>query len=366
MATFRGLQRVSVLTALAGMLLGTGLGDVQASHLGSYCGGWGESAPGRGIDLNLTCRDLYGSSAFATAVKPDAHGWVCRVPGQADKGIDLQRACRRWNGDHAIATLIGIGPSDWRCLLPADLNKMIVPVLLFPSGKVNSSNVSFVSAARQRVTTLLSSVRHFYQDKTFVYMIGTHAYILPTATSAGDWQALAAAPDATSGDWRQSGYHKRVLEEMDKGGWLKLDARSTMIAGAFMSLGPPTIPTPQGKRPLSWFFPSEAWAMGRSGPPLPPPKPLVFSLPPSVSDAACNPATTVNPPEYERAFFHVGNRLGVIFGLPRTDQYPTYPNGPLLRPPGWEKSIMYTGDGTRSLLFPFEASELYNNWRHIQ
>jgi hypothetical protein len=356
---------------LIGIGLLVGLGDLQAqtAEPGKYCGGfWQNTLNSRQLILLQTCRELYGSQANAVVVRQDAYGWVCRVPGQPDKGINMQQACHRAFGGDSIATLLGIGPGDWRCLVPADVKWHTVPVLLFPAEKIEPNNVAYVTAALRRVEALTQGVRRFYADKTNGYFLGTNAFVLPTATTAKSWKDLSVA----TADWLQSEYHKQVLKELDAGGWDRLAKKTTFRVGAFVSLGPPRIPLPQSGRVmptllsfLSPLTPSSVWAVGRSGPIAPKNLPATFSLPTSVSEAACSP-TVANSAEYERAFYLVGNRLGRVLGLPRTDQYPTWPQSLLIRPQDWQKSIMFNGDGTNSRLFPFEASVLYNNWQDLQ
>ena len=92
----------------------------------------------------------------------------------------------------------------------------------------------------------------------------------------------------------------------------------------------------------------------------------VFSLPLSAADASCAAAgpNVANTPAYETAFFQVGNRLGTSLGLPRTDQYAF--GGLLLRPDNIQQSIMFSGNGTKSVLFPFEAAALYTTWGSLR
>lgn len=361
-----------VLVAIVSALLAKTPLESEASH-GNYCGGEGVSNPGQPIDLPEWCRHKHGSSATAVAVRQDAYGWVCRAPNKADVGLNVHDACHRKYGDQSLATLVGIGPGDWRCLRPTQVPRQLIPVLLLPAQKVKASEASFVFQALRRIENLVNGARHFYRTFSYVYIGASNAFVLPTATSPSEWRALA--PTAEGAGWSQGAYHVRVLQELDKNGWDKFKPTSLARIGAFVALGTPTpglqdqlpVTIPRIK-PLSFLSPASAWAVGRSGPPAPDPYklPVVFSLPLSASDAACSAGgpNVSNLPAYETAFFQTGNRLGVSLGLPRTDQYPF--GGLLLQPANYQQSIMFTGNGTRSVLFPFEAATLYSIWGSLQ
>lgn len=359
-----------VLVAIVSALLATTPLESEASH-GNYCGGEGIANAGQPIDLPEWCRHKYGSNATAVVVRQDAYGWVCRAPGKADVGINVHDACHRTYGDQSLATLVGIGPGDWRCLRPALVKRFLIPVLLLPATKVKASEASFVFQALRRIENLVNGARHFYKTFSYVYIGASNAFVLPTATSASEWRALA--PTAEGAGWSQGAYHMRVLQELDKNGWDKFKPTSLARIGAFVALGtpgtldhiPPTGPPTGPIKPLSFLSPASAWALGRSGPLASDPYslPVVFSLPLSASDAACTAGgpNVSNSQAYETAFFQTGNRLGVSLGLPRTDQYP-FSGVLLLRPDNYQQSIMFTGYGTKSVLFPFEAATLYNIW----
>lgn len=368
---------VAVIASLLALtvLLGIGQADVWAAVPG-YCGGYSVTPPGptaRGLGLSQACRDLYGPQAAPALVRQDALGWVCKVSGQPDKAINvngMNTACVRQHGTGAMATLIGIGPADWRCLVPQLVKRVVVPVLLFPRNKVKAAEVAHVSAALQRINLLMAGVKYFYQDRTWVYMQPSHPYVLLTETSASEWRGMEGG--AWTSEWLQSNYHRRIISELDHY-WNNLikDAAGLRI-GAFVGLGwTPDIPEPQPKRPLSELLFPSAWALGRSGPPAGPisSKGEVFSLPPSVTDASCSPSETAYNAGYERAFYLVGNRLGTIFKLPRTDQYPFQlpflqgvPTSVL------KQSIMWEGNGTKSLLFHFEIMQVIewvvDHWKY--
>lgn len=316
----------------------------QASSIqpGSYCGGESQHMPGRSLDLNAECKTLYGLSASAAAVRQDAYGWVCRMPGQADKGLNMQAACQRRHGSTAIATLVGIGIYDWRCLHPTDVSGHVVPVLLFPVEKLKMNEVSFVTGALGRLNALMAGIRRFYRERTGTAVRGTNAFVLPTGTSARDWQSLAVCTDQNACQSRGNpvpfdryGFHKRVKQELANGRWNVLVANSSVRIGGFATLGssPPDPPT--------WL------GAAAEGP--------YFSQPPSNSYAPCS-ASTNNPAAYENAFYGAGHEFGHTMGLPHTDQYPFSERMP--RPPNWQQSIMYTGNGTHSAFFPFEATRL--------
>jgi hypothetical protein len=335
--------------------------QASASH-GNYCGGGGFWHPGQPIDFTEWCRYKHGSNATAVVVRQDAYGWACRVPGKADIGIDAQNACQRKYGDSTLATLVGVGTGDWRCLRPSQIPRHVVPVLLLAASKVRAEESAFVFQALRRIESLVTGVTHFYLTYTHVYIAATNAFILPTATTAGEWRTLA--PTAEGSGWGQSPYHLRVLHELDRGGWDKFKPTSLVRIAAFVAPGTPDPPRTSPIRPLSLLFPSSAWAMGRSGPVAPDPYalPVVFSMPLAASDAACTSAgpNTSNSLAYEAAFFQTGNRFGVSLGLPRADQYPF--GALLLKPTNLQQSIMLTGNGTKSVLFPFEAATLYGIW----
>lgn len=370
-----GLEIVVPLVALT-VLLGIGQADVWAAVPG-YCGGYSGTPTGtlgRGLALGQACRDLYGPQAAPALVRQDALGWVCKVQGQPDKAINvdgMHSACLRQHGSGVQATLIGIGPTDWRCLPSSDVRRAVVPVLLFPRNKVKAAEVPHVSAALQRISLLMAGVKYFYQDRTWVYMRPMNPFVLLTQTSASEWRGMEGG--AWTSEWLQSDYHRRIISELDQSGWNNLihDAHAGLRIGAFVGLGwTPDIPEPQPKRPLSELLFPSAWAMGRSGVPLPiSSKGEVFSLPPSVTDASCSPSETAYNAGYERAFYLVGNRLGTIFKLPRTDQYPfQLPFVQGVPTSVLKQSIMWEGNGTKSLLFHFEIMQFIewavDHWKY--
>jgi len=329
------------------------LTQAPSAVAGNFCGGEPPIQVGLGLNLNAECKTLYGPTASATYIRPDAYGWVCRVPKQRDKGLDMQLACRRSYGSTAIATLVGIGTYDWRCLRPADVSGKVVPVLLLPVEKLNLAEVPFVTTALQRLATLTGGIRSFYQEKTSALVRGTNAFVLLTSTSANDWQNLALATDHASGGFPldRYGYHKRIKQELANGRWNVLAANSSVKIGGFATLGsaPPQAPTTLG-----------AAGDGNGS---------YFSAAPSNSYAGCSPALP-NSSLYENAFYGAGHEFGHTMGLPHTDNPDdpgnpndyTYhhedPNSNLLRPDNWEHSIMYRGQGTASELFPHEAARL--------
>jgi hypothetical protein len=346
MRTHWWFRFIVILLLLEGVSLGITQREAQA--VDNYCGEEPQDAGGLGLDLNEACKASFGLSASAATMKPDPYGWVCKVSGQPDKGLDVQAACRRTYGNSAIATLVGIGIYDWRCLRPADVSGHVIPVLLFPVEKVKASEAPWVTSALKRLEALMGGARRFYRERTSAAVRGTSAFVLPTGTTAKDWQNLAIATDHASGGFPldRFGLHHRVKQELTNGGWSLLVGASSVKVAGFVTLGAgyPEPPTSYGA------------ASDPGGP--------YFSLPPSASVAPCSPSTTGNYPEYENAFFTVGNRFGAALGLPRTDQYPF--NDLLLRPVDWQQSIMYSGNGTKSFLFPFEFARLLpilTNWR---
>jgi hypothetical protein len=375
MKTSGRVRWILILFVLIGMSSATSKHDAQASN-GSYCGGESQDNVGLSLNLNLTCQDLYGGQAKAVSTKPDAFGWVCRVPGQPDKGIDMQRACGRWYYGYPMAALVGIGANDWRCVLAVNtpygtgVSGHVVPILLVPGDKVNVNEAPSVTAALRRIETLMSGVRHFYRERTSAAVRGTNAFVLPASTSAKDWQTLAIT--------NRDGYHQRVLQELANGPAKANLANSSVRGGGFVYLGsspPDWVPIVPSRRssvlfntPLTLrFFEKlfslpEALAMSTTAN-LPFGAPAVFSVLPYASYAGCSP-TTSNSAAFESAFFDVGNGFGTAIGLPRSDQYPF--NDLLLRPPNVQDSIMYNGKGTNSVLFPFEVAALLpflTNWR---
>jgi hypothetical protein len=324
---------------------------VPSALPGQYCGGEPQDARGLPLDLNAECRHVYPSSTGAAAIRQDAYGWVCKVPKQPDKSPNMQAACQRIYGTNAIATLVGIGVNDWRCLRPADVSGHAVPVLLFPVEKLNMSEAPFVTAALGRLNNLMGGIRRFYRERTFAALgaptavRGTNAFVLPTSTSAKDWQNLAICTDQNICSSRGNpvpfdryGFHNRVLQELANGGWSGLVQKSSVRVGGFVTLG-------------SSFPEPPTWLGAASGG-------AYFSQPPSNSYAECG-ASANNPPAYENAFYAAGHEFGHTMGLPHTDQY-----GVQL-PANWQQSIMYTGKGTQSLFFPFEVDRLrpfLTNW----
>ena len=360
MKTDRWFRAITVILTALGLLLGSSRRDAQAvpptawrplttpsATVGPYCGGESWDARGLSLDLNAECRVLYGSSASAAAVRQDAYGWACKVPKQPDKGLDMQAACRRTYGNNAIATLFGIGVNDWRCLRPADVTGHVVPVLLFPVEKLNIAEAPFVTAATGRLNTLMGGIRRFYRERTSLPVRGTNAFVLLTGTTAKGWQDLAACTDQNACSSRGNpapfdryGFHKRVKSELANGRWNVLVGNSSVRVGGFVTLG-------------SSYPESPTWLGAASEGPY-------FSQPPLNSYAACG-ATTTNPPHYENAFYGAGHEFGHTMGLPHTDQY----DGVQL-PANWQQPIMYQGNGTQSLFFPFEVERLrlfLTNWQ---
>lgn len=332
---------ILVVLLMFGLLLfGESKHNAQASN-GKYCGGESQNNVGLGLNLNLTCQDLYGGQAKAVSTKPDACGWVCRVQGQPDKGLDMQRACHRTYGNNAIATLVGIGVNDWRCLRPAEVNGHVVPVLLFPVEKLNIAEAPFVTAAMGRLNTLMGGIRRFYREWTSLPTRGTNAFVLLTGTTAKGWQDLAVCTDQNAcssrgnpAPFNRYGFHNRVKSELANGRWNVLVGNSSVRVGGFVTLG-------------SSYPESPTWLGAASEGPY-------FSQPPLNSYAACG-ATT-----YENAFYGAGHEFGHTMGLPHTDQYRVQ------LPANWQQSIMYQGNGTQSLFFPFEVERLRSfltNWQ---
>jgi hypothetical protein len=329
---------------------------VPSALLGQYCGGEPQDARGLSLDLNAECRRLYPSSTGAAAIRQDAYGWVCKIPKQPDKGLNMQAACQRTYGTNSIATLVGIGANDWRCLRPADVSGHVVPVLLFPVEKLNISEAPFVTAALGRLNNLMGGIRRFYRERTFAALgaptavRGTNAFVLPTSTTAKGWQDLAVCTDQNACSSRGNpapfdryGFHNRVNSELANGRWNVLVGNSSVRIGGFVTLG-------------SSFAETPTWLGAAAGG-------AYFSQPPSNSYAQCG-ATANNPPAYENAFYAAGHEFGHTMGLPHTDEYPY--NNLLLRPSNYSQSIMYTGNGTQSALFPFEAYRLLqflNTWQ---
>lgn len=364
MKTNRWFYAIAVSLMGLGMLLGVSRRDARAlppltwkpvtvpsALAGQYCGGEPQDVRGLSLDLNAECRHVYPTSTGAAAIRQDAYGWVCKVPKQQDKGLNMQAACQRIYGTNAIATLVGIGVNDWRCLRPADVSGHVVPVLLFPVERLNVNEAPFVTAALGRLNNLMGGIRRFYRERTFAALgastvvRGTNAFVLPTSTSSKDWQNLAIATDHASGGFPldRYGFHNRVLQELANGRWKGLVQSSSVRIGGFVTLG-------------SSFAETPTWLGAAAGG-------AYFSQPPSNSYAQCG-ATANNPPAYENAFYAAGHEFGHTMGLPHTDEYPY--NNLLLRPSNYSQSIMYTGNGTQSALFPFEAYRLLqflNTWQ---
>jgi len=354
----RSISSIQVLLLAALSLLAAGGAEAlppqewsptQAPSLqpGTYCGGEPMHTRGLTIDLNAECKASLGPNASAVAVGRDAYGWVCRAPGQPDQGLDLQAACQRLHGPEAIVTLVGIGLNDWRCLRPSDVSGHVVPILLVPVEKLSAAEIPFVQAALRRVETLLGGVRHFYRERTSAAVPGTNAFVLLTSTSASDWQNLALATDHPSGGFPldRYGYQNRIKQELDSGRWNVLLERSTVRIGGFVTLGSSPGQTP-------------TWLGAASDP-----EGHYFSAPPVNSYAGCSPRQ-LNPPRYENAFYASAHEFGHLMGLPHTEEYPF--DNHLLKPADYQNSIMQLGNGTQSLLFPFEACralDFLTNWR---
>jgi hypothetical protein len=245
-----------------------------------------------------------------------------------------------------IATLVGIGAGDWRCLRPDAIAGHLVPVLLVPVERLSAAEVPFVQSALRRVETLTGGIRRFYRERTSAAVPGTNAFLLLTRTSAADWQNLALATDHPSGGFPldRYGYQNRIKSELDAGHWNVLLENSSVRVGAFVTLG--SLPS---QAPTSLGAASD-------------PENHYFSAPPSNSYVSCNPSV-LNPGDYENAFYASGHEFGHLLGLRHTDEYPF--DGHLLKPANFQQSIMFQGDGTRSLLFPFEvcpALDFLSRW----
>jgi hypothetical protein len=220
------------VAVFAFVLLATVPPDAQASH-GNYCGGEGLWNPGQPVSLTEWCQQKYGSTATAVVVRQDAYGSVCRIPGKPDAEIDVQNACR----DESLAALVGVGPNDWRCLRPQQLSRNTIPLLLLPASHVKATETAYVFQALRRIEYLMSGVRHFYRTHAYVGIIGTNAFVLPTATSASEWRSLAPTGDGAG--WLQSAYQGRVLQEYQRGGWAKFKVENLVRIAAFVALGTP-------------------------------------------------------------------------------------------------------------------------------
>jgi hypothetical protein len=306
---------------------------------GKYCDAENTIPCGSSLNLHRYCRATYGNSAFAVGVRPDAYGWVCRVPGK-DQGIDMHRACRQSYGNQAVAALVGIRLFDWRCIRPSDVNGKVVPVLLFPVEKMNIGAAPFVTESLSRLEKLMGGIRRFYRNKSGKQVKGTTAFVMLTRTPASDWQNLAVATDHPSGGFPldRYGFFNRVREELTGQRWSLLMENSSVRIGGFVSLGasPAAPPTYLG-----------AAAAG-----------ALFAQAPSVSYAGCS-SGTVNSSAYENAFYAAGHEFGHTIGLPHTSDY-----GVSL-PVNWQESIMFVGKGTDSELFSFEVAKLLtflNSW----
>jgi hypothetical protein len=344
----------------------------QAFH-GGYCGGEESVLPiGRMFDVSVECKDQYGPNATAAVASQDIGGWVCRVPGQRDRLLDVQRACRHAYGDkNAFAVLRGITVNDWWCLKPSDISGYLVPILLVPREKAIQSEVFGVKESLTKVDYLMAGVRHFYFERTYARIRGTKPFVHLTSTTVADWKQLASERVGTS-----KLYHVRVLEELVGGPWITSIGKHSVRVGAFVYLGYPPPPLASGLSNLarslhfleSALSPPAALAVGRTGftvPPAPHPDPnQIFSLFPYASYINCNVAPL--PPQYEKAFYEAGHGFGKAIGLPRSDQYPFGAGGTLIMPTHIVHSIMYNGNGTKSLLFPFEASralQFFMTWQ---
>jgi len=325
---------------------------VPSSVPGKYCGG--ELATvGRAIDINAACKSLYGASATADTQTGDAYGWVCKVPGQSDKDLDMHRVCRSEYGSKSIAVLVGIGVSDWRCLTPADVSGHLVPVLLLPVEKMNSSNAAWVKASLKSLEQLTAGVRQFYAERSSALVRGTNAFVVLTNTTARDWQCLALTTDAVYPQCNYSlqfnhvdrdGLLRRVKQELGAQRWNVLAENSGIRIGGFPTLGP------SPAQPATWCG-AEAEQGGS-----------YFTQAPSDSYATCA-ASANNPPAYENAFYSTGHEFGPTMRLIHTDQYSF--NDLLPKPVNYKDSIMYQGKGTDSLFFSFELCRdlpFLKNW----
>ena len=336
-------------------------GNAQSQSPGTYCGGDAQldvpDTPNHSVDVNRACKATHGNNATAVPRdnRSDAYAWVCRVAGQPDVNLDMQAACRLEYGGEAIATLVGLSLYDWRCLTPADVRGHVVPVLIFPQDKMFDSNQpAFVTVALQRLGVLMGGVRRFYRERSSYRTPGTNAFLLLSKTSSQDWQNIALCTDQASCNavhnpfpFARDGYANRITQELTQNRWNVLVDHSSVIVGAFVTLGasPP--------QPATW-----CGAYDLNG--------HVFVGAPSNSYAACTSSTN-NPPEYEDAFYGAAHEFGHAVGLRHSNDPHNCPDAHsyvfhdtdlhsnLLRPPNLTESIMCTGKGTSSPLFPFEA-----------
>jgi hypothetical protein len=311
-----------------------------STNPGKYCGGDAATPIGGPLDLNRSCKTAYGASATAVSVKPDALGWVCRVSGQPDHPVDVRRTCHEEYGGQAVAALSGLGMNDWRCIRPGDVNGKVVPILMVPSEKMSAGEAPGIGAAVSRVTTLMGGVRRFYRDQTQHGINGTNTFIVLTKTTGDEWQNLAIGTDHASGGFPldRYGFVNRVRKELVDQGWDDLVHNSSIRLGGFAWLGSSAAASPT------------CYGASRLGP--------FFAEAPSVAYSTCS-SGALNSPPYENAFYASAHEFGHTMGLPHTDQY-----GVAL-PPNWKQSVMYQGNGTDSLLFPFEQQKLLsflNGW----
>jgi hypothetical protein len=311
-----------------------------SSSAGKYCDAESTIPCGASLNLNSYCRATHTPFAVAVPIRPDAYGWVCRIPGKPDRGLNMHAACRWSYGKQSIAALVGIRVYDWRCIRPSDVNGKVVPILLFPVEKMTVTAAPFVTASVRRLEALMGGIRRFYRVKSGKAVKGTTAFVLLTATNATDWQNLAIATDHESGGFPvdRFGFFNRVRKELTDQRWNVLLDNSSVRVGGFVSLGPSPVVTP------TYLGAAAAGAL--------------FAQAPSVSYAACS-SGAVNSAEYENAFYAAGHEFGHTMNLPHTDQY-----GSTL-PSNWRDSIMYLGKGTDSEFFPFEVEKLLtflNSW----
>lgn len=143
----------------------------------------------------------------------------------------------------------------------------------------------------------MNEIRHCYRERTSTQVRGTNAFVLPTGTSARDWQNLALCTALDQPYCQQKGFpfpldrfgfHKRVKQELANGRWNVLVSNSSVRVGGFVTLG-------------SSFPETPTWLGAASGG-------SYFSQPPSNSYAACS-ATTNNPPAYETPSTAPGTNL---------------------------------------------------------
>jgi hypothetical protein len=244
---------------------------------------------------------------------------ACEGENVNNASLDLEVACVRLLGADAFPVKVGINARDWRCATPSDAAGRFVPILIVPSDHFTPADVPFVAEAVGRLQSLADDVRAFFAEESGRSVHGTSVLVQLGGADSGYVNQLASSSLSTAE------YHNQLLSDL---GPAKLFA--TAASGRIWVM--PYVSEENNPSKLG------AGAQGA----------FAF-LPPAAGQSACSSAPSAS---YDAAFYAFGHNAGLALGLKLTHEYG------MSLPDDWQTSIMASGAGTRSQLFPFEEKAL--------